>query len=233
MNSECGRIAIGLALVLAAGALLGRAERTPPPARTLPPAGQFFAALGGAGDWVADWGWLNVSRAWERRDEATLRAWLVTVRAAAPEREHFRFNAARMLAFDLPAWRAEAEPAAPEGVRARWRQAGAEEALAWLELETHGDAGSWIEAGNIALYALRDRERAIACYGRAAAAPAAPWHAGRIQARLLVEAGRVREAVGFLRGWVPRLPAEDPAAQRALMLERLAELERTLEAEGF
>lgn len=224
---------LAVAVVVAAGALLDLAAPAPAASVALSPAGRLFSALGEAREWVADWGWLKANVAWERRDAATVRAWLATVRAASPGRGYFRRNSARMLAYDLPAWRVEAEPTAPAGARLRWRQLGAEEALAWLAPEEHDDAGTWIEAGAISLYALQDRERAIRCFGRAAALPDAPWHAGRIHAQLLVESGRLREAAGFLRRWVPSLPTGEPAAQRALMEERLAALERQLESEGF
>jgi hypothetical protein len=214
---------------------LGFVERRLAPAWPEPadPAARLFARMGAAAAWVADWGWLRANLAWEARDEGGLRAWLATVRAAQPGQTYFRVNTARILAHDLPAWRREAEPAAPAVLVERWRAEAAEEALAWLEPERHDDPALWIEAGHLAWHALRDRDRAITCYGRAAALPGAPWIAGRIHTRLLLDAGRAREARDFLRRWVPRLPADDPTAQRELMVERLAALERELEAEGF
>lgn len=235
MNSERGSILLGLVLWLGVGAGLAGLERRLAPAADAgdEPGAAAFAALGPAAGWVADWGWLQANLAWERRKEEELRGWLRAVRAARPEADYFRVNSARMLAHDLPAWRHDAQPAAPAAVVAEWRRAGAREALAWLEAERHGRAVLWIEAGDLAWQVLRDRDLAIVCYGRAAALPGAPWHAGRQHARLLIEAGRMREARDFLRAWVPHLPASEPAAQRALLEERLAALERELEAEGF
>lgn len=226
---------MGLLLLGALGVGLGLFERRLAPAFTesIEPARQFWAATGHTAVWAADWGWLQANLAWEKRDERELRAWLATVRTAQPGQGYFRVNSARMLAYDLPAWRRAADPDAPAAIVARWQAEAGEEALAWLDADRHDDPALWVEAGNLAWQVLRDRDRAIEYYGRAAVLPEAPWIAGRIHVRLLLEAGRTREAREFLRGWVPRLPADDPTAQRDLMVERLAVLERELETEGF
>lgn len=234
MNSERSSRTWALALLLAGGAWLNgwespsrpeASERTTPLARLL--------ALGGAGaELLADGCWLGLNLAWERRDAEAVRQWIRGATAAAPERSYFRVNAARMLAFDLPAWREEDERKAPAAVRAKWRTAGAEEALRLLAAARTEDAALVVEAANVALYALGDRARAAALYRQAAELPDAPWHAGRIHAQLLRELGRDREAWEWLRAWLPRLPADDPAAQRELVVQRIAELELELRSRG-
>lgn len=176
----------------------------------------------------ADWSWLKADLAWEARDETRTRSWSALAVRAAPYVDYFRFNAARMRAFDFPAWREAREPAAPAGLRARWRAELGEEAIALVLAGRERNAACLIEAGNLALYALRDVERAAEFYRRAAELPDAPWHAGRIHAELLRQLGRTREALAWLKGWLRRLPTDDPTAQRALIAARIAALEREL-----
>lgn len=221
-------------MLIAGGALLGGWERSPRveegrPATSL----ERLWALSGAGaELFADGCWVRLNLAWERREEPAVRRWMRNATAAAPDVAYFRVNAARMLAFDLPAWRMADEREAPAAVRAKWRAAAAEEAIRLLAAGRADDASLAIEAGNIALYGLGDRERAADFYRRAAELPGAPWHAGRIHAQLLRELGRDGEALEWLRAWLPRLPEDDPAAQRRLVLERIAQLELELRSRG-
>lgn len=180
---------------------------------------------------AADWFWLRANLAWEKRDEARTRELTTLAVALAPATDYFRVNAARMRAFDFPEWRERAEPAAPAALKASWRAELAAESLALLERAPARSPELWIEAGNIALYARRDSREAAACYRRAAEMPGAPWHAGRICGELLWRSGQRREAVDWLRDWGGRLPADVPAAQRELVLARLAEWERELRRE--
>lgn len=216
MNFDRATVAVVLAVLLGAGAALSRVAPDAPPRTGL------ARAL------AADASWLKANVAWERHDEALARAWAAAAIAAAPDRDYFRVNTARMCAFDFPVWREAHAPDAPASVRRRWREELADEALALLAAGPAADAERLIEAGNIALHAGRDPERAAEFYRRAAELPAAPWHAGRIHAELLRQTGRSREALAWLRAWLPRLPADDPAAQRERVMARIAELEREL-----
>lgn len=177
---------------------------------------------------AADVSWLQANLAWEAHDEDRARAWSGAAIAARPDSHYFRVNAARMRAFDFPAWREARAPEAPASVRQRWREDLAEEALTLLAAGTAPEAERLIEAGNIVLHACRDPERAADFYRRAAERPGAPWHAGRIHAELLRQTGRSREALAWLRAWLPRLPAGDPSAQRERVEARIAEIEREL-----
>jgi hypothetical protein len=220
VNSERGRRWLPLVVLAGAGALLSCLPMASRGGRSV------VAAL------VADWSWLKTDLAWETRDETRTRTWSTVALRAAPGVDYFRLNAARMRAFDFPAWRETREPAAPAAVRARWRAELGEEAIALVLEDGERDAGRLIEAGNLALYALGDAARAAEFYRRAAELPGAPWHAGRIYAELLCRTGRAREALAWLKAWLPRLPADDPAAQRELVAVRIAELERSVGSTG-
>ncbi len=235
VNFERSTLVWVLGLLLAGGMALNRMERaltSAPLTETGDGLEAFFAATGGASTLAADWLWIRTNLAWENRDEAGVRALLRLTLAAAPQSAYFRFNAARMLAYDMPLWRIARNPDAPRAVHDAWRLGGADEAIG-LVLENAGDdAGRWLEAANLTLYARRDRMAAGELFGFTAMLPGAPWHAGRIHAQLLVEQGREAEALAWLRHWLPRLPENDPAAQRQLVIGRLAALEFELWSRG-
>jgi tetratricopeptide (TPR) repeat protein len=81
---------------------------------------------------------------------------------------------------------------------------------------------------NIRLRALGDRAGAAALFRQAAELPGAPWYAARIHAELLREMGRPLEALAWLRQILPDLPADNPAAQRAVVQERIKGLEQAV-----
>jgi hypothetical protein len=227
---------LGLAVLLAWGALTSGLERTrgAEVAFDANPSERLLSGMGAVRSFVADWSWLQANAAWEARDTDGLRGWLRLTIAAEPDASYFRVNAARMLAFDLPSWRSEQEHGAPEAVRNNWRRTGAEEAIACL-LNNHRQESAelLIEAGNIAWRAGGDRVIATAFYRRAALQSDAPWHAGRIYARLLEESGRPREALAWLRSWQRERGSEMPQADGAILAERIALLERDLAGEDF
>ena len=79
---------------------------------------------------------------------------------------------------------------------------------------------------NIRLRALGDRAGAADFFRQAAEQPGAPYYAARIHGELLRELGRPVEALAWLRKILPALPADDPAAQREVVLERIKGLEQ-------
>jgi hypothetical protein len=170
--------------------------------------------------------WLRANLAWERRDAAATTA-LVELTVATDERPlHFWLNGARMMAYDLPAWRiTEDQPAA---VQRAFGRAGAGAALAFLERgrATHPDAADLtVEMAIIRLRRLDDREGAADLFRHAAGQPGAPYCAARIHAELLRELGRPEEALAWLEQVLPGLPADDPAAGRDVVLARIKALE--------
>ncbi|MDI1335718.1 MAG: hypothetical protein PSU94_05985 [Lacunisphaera sp.] len=189
--------------------------------------GGALAVLGGLRSVVAGGFWLQANLAWERRDAPATTA-LLGLTVAADERPlYFWLNGARMLAYDLPEWPLAAAP--PAAVRQKVRADYARQALLFLEQgrRWHGAAAALlIEMGNIHLRRTGDLESAARCYRQAAELPGAPYYAARIHGELLRELGRPAEALAWLRQVLPKLPADDPAARRGVVLERIAVLER-------
>ncbi|MBI3885330.1 MAG: hypothetical protein HY302_06325, partial [Opitutae bacterium] len=87
-----------------------------------------------------------------------------------------------------------------------------------------------VEGATIHWRQRHDLVAAADAFLRAAELPGAPFYAGRIYAELLVALGRKREARDWLRAWLPRLPADQPAARVGVVAARLAELDRELAA---
>jgi hypothetical protein len=208
---------------------LGATRRNPDQLATLAGRGGTLAVLGGIRSAVASGFWLKANLAWERRDAAETTT-LIGLTVAADERPvYFWLNGARMLACDLPEWRLDGtEPAA---VRQKVVAEQARQALRFLGqgLRWHGtDTAIFIEMGNIHLRRTGDVEAAARCYRRAAEQPGAPYFAARIHGELLRELGRPAEALAWLRQVAVKLPADEPAARREVVLARIAALEREL-----
>ena len=220
-------------LLLASGFLMRAFE----PAAALPAAwradqlvaragrGGVLAVLGGLHAAVAGGYWLRANRAWEDRDAAGMESFIFLTVASDERPVYFWLNGARMLAYDVPAWRPVDEPLV---VR---RQAIAEQARRALRLldqalSWHGaDAALYVEMANIHLRQRGDLENAARCYRLAAEQPGAPYYAARIHAELLRGLGRPRAALDWLRYILPGLPPDDPAARRAVVIQRIKELE--------
>lgn len=184
------------------------------------------AVLGGWRAVAAGGFWLRANLAWERRDVAAM-AWWIELTVAADERPvYFWLNGARMMAYDPPAW---LPPAAPAAVRRRVDEEHARRALDFLErgLRWRGpDPALYVEMGNLHLRRRGDWAAAARCYRLAAEQPGAPYYAARIHAELLCALGRPGEALAWLRQVLPGLPADDPAARREVVVERIRALER-------
>jgi tetratricopeptide (TPR) repeat protein len=223
-----------LLLLLPAGWLLRELERPPAPPlvvraeqwTTLAGQGGLPVMLGGLRSVAAGGFWLRANLAWERREQQATRM-LIEATVAADERPaYFWLNGARMLAYDFPAW---VPLDAPESVRMNAVQAESARAIAFLEkgLRWHGpDALLYIEMANIHLRQRGDLEAAARCYRLAAGQPGAPYYAARIHAELLLKLGRTWEALAWLQGVLPTLPADDPEARRGVVLDRIRHLER-------
>ncbi len=236
-------IAIGLVMGLAGFALdgvgepVGAAIRRREPELRLEPAmntgpGILLALLGGFRGPVADALWLRLYSSWERQDIAGTRALVRLVTSVDPRPAYFWINGARMLAYDVAAWRmAGGSASLREDARRQIRHEQAGEALAYLDAARpiHDDSAAvWMERANIALNQLRDFEAAAHHYRRAWEAPGGPYHAARLHARALRLAGRPREALAWLVQLHPGLPCDDDAAAAAAVLDRIRELESEL-----
>lgn len=193
--------------------------------------GGVFSALGGMRSAVASGFWLRTNLAWERRDPVETMAYLRLTVAADEAPRYFWVNGARMIAYDLSEWRQEA--GMPAAMRRKVAEEQAYAALDFLGdgLRLHpGDALLLVEMANIRLRALGDREGAAQFFRRAAEQKGAPYYAARIHGELLVQLGRPAEALAWLRQILPTLPADDPAARREVVVQRIKALEARVAA---
>lgn len=187
--------------------------------------GGLLAVVGGMRSVVAGMFWLKTNLAWERRDAVGTTVLLQLTVAADDRPLYYWLNGARMLAYDLPVWNPEG---VPDAVRQRIQFDQATAALAFLEQgqRTHGPSAElYMEMAAIYLRVLDDREGAARLFRQAAELPGAPYYAARIHAELLRELGRPVEALAWLQQILPGLPADDPAARRAVVLDRIKVLE--------
>lgn len=231
-----GRWGRPVVALLATGFLLRAVESglAPPPVWrgeqlvALAGRGGLASALGGLRAVVAGSYWLRANLAWEQREAATMETFLGLTIAADERHLYFWLNGARMLAYDVPGWQPGNIPLAV-GHQVRGEQA--QRALRFLEkgLRWHGaDPEMYVEMANIHLRQRGDGESAARYYRLAAEQPGAPYYAARLHAELLRELGRPQEALQWLRGILPRLPADDPAARRDVVQARIQALEQEL-----
>lgn len=196
------------------------------------------ALLGGFRAAAADVAWLHASAAAERRNGPVAEAWLHLVTVLDPRPVYFWVNGARIMAYDIPRWRIEAEcdgQDVPAAVQRRIRAEQAKRAVRFLD-EARGfhpaSAALWIERANIQLNQLGDVAGAAESYRRASEQPDAPYFAARLHAEMLRRLGRKHEALAWLVQLLPRLPATDEAAGAELVRERIRELEREMAGPG-
>src|SRR5688572_6169412 len=182
--------------------------------------------LGGMRAAVAGGLWLRTNQAWEKQDAAETMA-LLNLTVATDDRPlYFWLNGARMLAYDIPTW--TVRPGEPEAIRRKAVRSGVAAADAFLEsaLRVHPRSPEiLIEMANIQLRAGENPELAARLFRRAAEQPGAPYFAARIHGELLRELGRTEEALAWLKKILPDLPADDPAAARTVIEQRIKALE--------
>ena len=194
--------------------------------------GVTLGLLGGFRAIVADFTWLRLHVIWEQRDLAATDTLLRLVTTIDPRPLYFWVNGARIIAFDMTAWRI-AEAGGHDVVPAVQRdRLGAEQARLAIRLLEEamtfhpGNAALWIERANIELNRLRDGEAAAESYRKAWEQPGAPTYAARLHAELLRRLGRKAEALVWLTRLHPQLPPEEEGTE--LVLSRIRDLEREL-----
>ena len=193
--------------------------------------GGIVAVLGGMRSVVASGFWLQTNLAWEQRDVRATTLGLNLTVAADERSDYFWLNGARMLAYDLSEWRVS--PDAPRAVRVKVQREQGNQALEFLRkgIQWHGaNANFYIEMGNVYLRRMDNLTAAAECYRWAAEQPAAPYYAARIYANLLQQLGRTTEALAWLEKVIPTLPANEPAARRALVQSWIEVLQREIQA---
>ena len=194
--------------------------------------GVTLGLLGGFRAIVADFTWLRLHVIWEQRDLAATDTLLRLVTTIDPRPLYFWVNGARIIAFDMTAWRI-AEAGGHDVVPAVQRdRLGAEQARLAIRLLEEamtfhpGNAALWIERANIELNRLGDIEAAADSYRKAWEQPGAPAYAARLHAELLRRLGRKAEALVWLTRLHPQLPPEEEGTE--LVLGRIRDLEREL-----
>ena len=194
--------------------------------------GVTLGLLGGFRAIVADFTWLRLHVIWEQRDLAATDTLLRLVTTIDPRPLYFWVNGARIIAFDMTAWRI-AEAGGHEVLSAVQRdRLGTEQARLAIRLLEEamtfhpGNAALWIERANIELNRLRDSEAAAESYRKAWEQPGAPTYAARLHAELLRRLGRKSEALAWLTRLHPQLPSEEEGTE--LVLSRIRDLEREL-----
>jgi len=200
--------------------------------------GLSFAILGGYRSVAANFVWLGMYGAWERRDFDKTLAAIRIAAAIDPRKRLFWIDGARILANDMPAWRVgvwetERLNRDPEGRRIGERFA--REALAFLDrgiAQLGPDPLLLMEKAIIAWRKLEDLERAARLFGEAYRQPGAPYVAGRMKAEMLVRAGRKAEALAYLKKIYSKLPDDDPRAMKPVVKERLRRLEAAVAEES-
>lgn len=196
--------------------------------------GATFGVLGGFRSITADFIWLRAHVVWETRDLPKTATLLRLASAVDPRPLYFWLNGARIVAYDMTAWRIAAAGGDEVVPIAEQERIGAEQAgLALRRLDEAmafhpASADLWIERANIQLNRLHDTEAAAASYRRAWEQPNAPYYAARLHAELLRRLGRKAEALAWLVKLHPQLPSGDEAACADLVLERIRDLEREL-----
>lgn len=196
--------------------------------------GMTFAVLGGFRAIAADLFWLRSYFAWERRDAAATESLLQLTTVLDGRPLNFWLNGARIIAFDIPAWRIDATHdvgAVPAIERTRISESQGQRALSFLQrgLALHPNRASmWIERANIELNCLHDPSLAAESYRRASEQPDAPYYAARVYAELLRRLGRTTEALAWLKELYPQLPVHVEAAAADVVLARIHQLEDEL-----
>ena len=194
--------------------------------------GVTLGLLGGFRAIVADFTWLRLHVIWEQRDLPATEGLLRLVSAIDPRPLYFWLNGARIVAFDMTAWRIEAAggyDAVPAAQQERMGSEQAHLAIRWLDdaMAFHpASATLWIERANIELNRLHDTAAAAASYRRASEQPGAPDYAARLHGELLKRLGRKAEALAWLIRLHPQLPVENDGTE--IVLGRIRDLEREL-----
>lgn len=247
VRSRAATLAIVLGVLAICGAALGRvaapawstAQARQPALQLdskMAAAGQgvTLALLGGFRALVADAAWLRMYALWEKRDLPGTETLIRLVTAIDPRPVYFWLNGARIMAFDLTAWRIAlggGYDRVPELVQDRIGREQGAQALRHLEA-AHAfhpqNADLWIERANIELNRMRDPVAAAESYRKAWEQPGAPYYAARLHAELLRRTNRKAEALAWLKQLHPQLPANVEEARADLVLERIQELEREL-----
>ena len=196
--------------------------------------GLVIGMLGGFRAIIADFLWIQTNTIWENQDRVKLDTMIRLVTTIDPRPDFFWINGARMIAYDVPNWRIKEEGGyfeLPESRQQQIDQEQAEQAFTLLETarKFHPDkARLYLETGQIYMNRLKENLKAAEWFLLASKKPDAPYYAARIYAELLRREGKNKEAYEFLKYLHQELP-DDPRTQKPIILDRIREIEITLE----
>jgi len=196
--------------------------------------GLIIGVLGGFRAILADFLWIRCNIIWERRDHVKLDSIIHLVTAIDPRPEYFWTNASRMIAYDVPNWRILEEGGYDKVSEIRQQAINLEQAEQAFELIEKAlifhpnKVNFYLEKAQIYLNRLKDDANSAKCFLLASQQEGAPFYAARIYAELLRKQGLNAEAYEYLKSLYIDLP-DDPYAQKGVILQRIRELETTLE----
>lgn len=184
---------------------------------------------------AADVAWLQANLEWEQRDAVATDRLIRLTTTLDPRPLDFWINGARTLGYDFSEWEIAAhggETSLSAAELDALRERHAANAFAFLAdaQRVHPtEPRLWLECAQLNLLRRHDLAAAAEDFRRAAELPGAPYYAARLHAELLVQLGRDREALSWLREVHAKLPADDPFALREEVARRVRELEARLE----
>ena len=196
--------------------------------------GLIAGTLGGFRTVLADFAWLQLYHIWTTKERAQLQAMIRLVTTLDPRPEFFWIGAARMLAYDVPAWRINEEGGYFELSKDRQKvidREQAEQAFALLHraLAFHPDSSKLhLEIGQIYMNRLKDYAQAADWYLKASECPEAPYFAARVYAELLLRQGKAVEGYEFLKRHHGTLD-DAPYPQQNIVYDRILYFEELLE----
>ena len=196
--------------------------------------GLVIGVLGGFRAILADFLWIRTNTIWERKDRVKLDSMVRLVTTLDPRPDFFWINGSRMIAYDVPNWRIREEGGYSDVPEERQQAIDLEQSAQAFDLidqalEFHPDNSKlYLEKAQIYLNRLKDDARAANWFLQASQQDNAPYFAARIHAELLRKQGRNIEAYDFLKNLHIQLP-NTPFAQKGIILERILDLEKTLE----
>jgi tetratricopeptide (TPR) repeat protein len=196
--------------------------------------GLVIGVLGGFRAILADFLWIRTNTIWERRDRTKLDSMVRLVTTLDPRPDFFWINGSRMIAYDVPNWRIREEGGYSEVPEERQQVIDLEQSAQAFDLIDKAlnfhpeNAKLYLEKAQIYLNRLKDDANASKWFLRASEQDDAPYFAARIHAELLRKQGLDVEAYDFLKNLYIELP-NIPSAQKSIILERIIDLEKTLE----
>lgn len=197
--------------------------------------GLVIGLIGGFRTIIADFMFIRANTFWEKRDRPNTETMLNMVVAVDPRPMFFWLNGSRMMAYDMPNWEIRARggyDAVPESVQDEINAEYAQLGMDFIDKaqKFHPDEHKIpLEKAQIYTNRLEDYANAARYYKEVIAFENAPFFTHRIYAEMLRRSGQADKAYDYLTQLYPTLSTDNPMAARDVVLERIRELEETLD----